>query len=46
MGKGTFLHPNFAEYETIVELAKNQNIIYGEIVPQSKFVNIDPAQLL
>ena len=42
--KGALPHSNSAEYETTVELARDQNIVYGKIAPQSKFSKMDPAQ--
>lgn len=39
---GALPHTNTAEYETNVELGKNQNLIYGEIATQSKFSKMDP----
>lgn len=42
--KGALPHSNSAEYETIVELSKDQNLVYGKIAPQSKFSKMDPAQ--
>lgn len=42
--KGALPHSNSAEYETTVELSRDQNIVYGKIAPQSKFTKMDPAQ--
>lgn len=42
--KGALPHSNSAEYETTVELARDQNLVYGKIAPQSKFLKMDPAQ--
>lgn len=42
--KGALPHSNSAEYETMVELYRDQNIVYGKIAPQSKFSKMDPAQ--
>ena len=42
--KGALPHSNSAEYETTVELSRDQNIVYGKIAPQSKFSKMDPAQ--
>ena len=42
--KGALPHSNTAEYETTVELGKNQNLVYGKIAPQSKFSKMDPNQ--
>lgn len=42
--KGALPMSNSAEYETIVELTKNQNLIYGRIAPQSKFAKMDGQQ--
>ncbi len=44
INKGALPHSNTAEYETKVELAKNQNLVYGKIAPQSKFSKMDPKQ--
>lgn len=41
---GALPHSNSAEYETTVELSKDQNLVYGKIAPQSKFSKMDPAQ--
>ena len=35
---------NTAEFETKVELAHDQNVVYGKIAPQSKFSKMDPKQ--
>lgn len=42
--KGALPHSNTAEFETKVELARDQNIVYGKIAPQSKFSKMDPKQ--
>ena len=42
--KGALPHSNSAEYETTVELSRDQNIVYGKIAPQSRFSKMDPAQ--
>lgn len=42
--KGALPHSNSAEYETKVELGKDQNLVYGKIAPQSKFSKMDPKQ--
>ncbi len=42
--KGALPHTNTAEYETKVELSRNQNLVYGRIAPQSKFSKLDPKQ--
>lgn len=42
--KGALPHLNTAEYETKVELSKDQNLVYSKIAPQSKFSKIDPKQ--
>lgn len=42
--KGALPHSNSAEYETTVELSKDQNLVYGKIAPQGKFSKMDPAQ--
>lgn len=42
--KGALPHSNSAEYETTVELSKDQNLVYGTIAPQSKFSKMDPEQ--
>lgn len=43
--KGALPHSNSAEYETIVELSKDQNLVYGTIASQSKFSKMDPLQV-
>ena len=43
--KGALPHSNTAEYETKVELSRNQNLVYGKIAPQSKFSKMDPNQI-
>lgn len=42
--KGALPHSNSAEYETTVELSRDQNLVYGKIAPQSKFSKMDLAQ--
>lgn len=42
--KGALPHGNSAEYETRVELMRDQNVIYGKIAPQNKFSKMDPEQ--
>lgn len=42
--KGALPHSNSAEYETQVELTRDQNVIYGKIAPQNKFSKMDPEQ--
>lgn len=42
--KGALPHSNSAEYETTVELSRDQNLVYGKIAPQSKFSKMDPNQ--
>lgn len=42
--KGALPHSNSAEYETTVELSRDQNLVYGKIAPQTKFSKMDPAQ--
>lgn len=37
-------YTNNAEFETTVELGRDQNLIIGEIAPQSKFSMMDPEQ--
>lgn len=44
INKGALPHSNTAEFETKVELARNQNVVYGKIAPQSKFSKMDPKQ--
>lgn len=44
INKGALPHSNTAEFETKVELARDQNVIYGKIAPQSKFSKMDPKQ--
>lgn len=41
---GALPHSNSAEYETTVELTRDQNLVYGKIAPQSKFSKMDPKQ--
>lgn len=45
INNGALPHTNTAEFETIVELGKDQNLISGEIAPQSRFSKMDPEQL-
>lgn len=45
INNGALPHTNTAEYETTVELGRDQNLISGEIAPQSKFSKMDPEQL-
>lgn len=42
--KGALPHSNTAEFETKIELSKDQNLIYSKIAPQSKFEKMDPNQ--
>lgn len=42
--KGSLPHSNTAEFETKIELSKDQNLIYSKIAPQSKFEKMDPNQ--
>lgn len=42
INKDALLHSNTAEFETTVELSKDQNLGYGQIAPQSKFLKMDP----
>lgn len=44
INKGALPHSNTAEFETKVELARDQNIVYGKIAPQRKFSKMDPKQ--
>lgn len=44
INNGALPHTNTAEFETTVELGRNQNLIIGEIAPQSKFSMMDPEQ--
>lgn len=44
INKGALPHSNSAEFETKVELTRDQNIVYGKIAPQSKFSKMDPKQ--
>lgn len=44
INKGALPHSNTAEFETKVELARDQDIVYGKIAPQSKFSKMDPKQ--
>lgn len=41
---GSLPHSNTAEYETKVELTRNQNVVYGKIAAQSKFEKMDPKK--
>lgn len=43
INKGALPPSNKATYETKVELAKDQNIVYGKIAPQQKFKDADPG---
>jgi hypothetical protein len=43
--RGALPYSNSAEYETTVELARDQNLVYGKIAPQTKFSKMDPAQV-
>lgn len=44
INKGALPHGNTAEFETKVELARDQNVVYGKIAPQSKFTKMDSKQ--
>lgn len=44
INNGALPHTNSAEFETTVELGRDQNLIIGEIAPQSKFSMMDPEQ--
>lgn len=44
INKGALPHGNTAEFETKVELTRDQNVVYGKIAPQSKFSKMDPKQ--
>lgn len=44
ISKGALPHSNSAEYETKIELTRDQNVIYGKIAPQSKFSKMDSKQ--
>lgn len=44
INNGALPHSNTAEFETTVELGRDQNLISGEIAPQSKFSKMDPDQ--
>ena len=44
INKGALPHSNSADYETKVELTRNQNLVYGKIAPQRKFSKMDPDQ--
>ena len=45
ISKGALPNSNSAEYETKVELAKDQNLVYGKIAPQPKFTENDPNHI-
>lgn len=42
--KGALPHSNTAEFETTIELSRDQNLVYGTIAPQTKFSKMDPSQ--
>lgn len=42
INKGALPVTNTADFETIVELGKNQDVVYSTIAPQNKFKIIDP----
>ena len=44
INNGALPHTNTAEFETTVELGRDQNLIIGEIAQQSKFSMMDPGQ--
>lgn len=44
INNGALPHTNTAEFETTVELGRDQDLIIGEIAPQSKFSMMDPVQ--
>ena len=44
INNGALPYTNHAEFETTVELGRDQNLIIGEIAPQSKFSMMDPEQ--
>ena len=44
INKGALPHSNTADYETKVELTRDQNLVYGKIAPQRKFSKMDPVQ--
>lgn len=44
INNGALPYTNNAEFETTVELGRDQNLIIGEIAPQSKFSMMDPEQ--
>ena len=44
--EGALSHSNSAEYETTVELKKDQNLIYEKIASQRKFSKMNPKQQL
>ena len=44
INNGALPHTNTAEFETTVELGRDQDLIIGEIAPQSKFSMMDPEQ--
>lgn len=43
INNGALPHTNTAEFETTVELGRDQDLIIGEIAPQSKFSMMDPG---
>lgn len=43
--KGSLPHSNSAKYETKVNLDRDQNLIYGQIAPQTKFQKMDVKQM-
>lgn len=45
INRGALPPSNTAQYETKVELAKDQNLVYRKIAPQSQFVQDDPSHL-
>ena len=44
INNGALPHTNTAEYETTIELGRDQDLIIGKIAPQSKFSMMDPDQ--
>lgn len=44
INNGALPHTNTAEFETTVELGRDQDLIIGEIAPQNKFSMMDPEQ--
>lgn len=44
INNGALPHTNTAEFETTVELGRDQDLIIGEIAPQSKFSMMDSGQ--